>query len=111
MHAGYKGYGKVWVVFTGFGEFMSILMYCSIDKILSWMLPSLLNLDPALSDLLLMSVPWDLWAAALTLSLISWAQALLPYGSRTVHLHCPQDWCSVDPQVDFYDTVCSVPAM
>lgn len=49
MHTESKGYVKVWVVIIGFGEFMSILMYCSIDKILSWMVPSLLNLDPAIA--------------------------------------------------------------
>lgn len=32
MHTGSKGYVKVWVLITGFGEFISILTYCSIDK-------------------------------------------------------------------------------
>ena len=51
---------KIWVVIIGLGGFMSILMYCSIDEILRWMLPSLLNVDPAVLDPLLLSVPWDL---------------------------------------------------
>lgn len=37
----------------------------------------------------------------LTLSLISWAQALLPYGNGTLHLCCPQDCCSVGCWVNF----------
>lgn len=60
MHTRSKGCVKVWVVIIGLGGFMCILMYCSIDEILRWMLPNLLNVYPAVLDPLLLSVPWDL---------------------------------------------------